>query len=140
MPLFIRHLPKDDTKKLNFRGVVMVAAVSFCFVSSLQPLQATASSPDAPAGISAPEPFEAEEPTRGSVVNIIVIGGTGDLSTRYLWQGFFNLINGELLIWRNYIDCSSHHMSFSYNELKAIDFMKRIFYCLTSDNELCSQI
>ncbi|XP_795087.4 GDH/6PGL endoplasmic bifunctional protein isoform X1 [Strongylocentrotus purpuratus] len=96
MPLFIRHLPKDDTKRLNFTGFVMVAAVSFCIVSSLQPRQATASSPDAPGGSSAPVPLEAEEePTRGSVVNIIVIGGTGDLSTRYLWQGFFNLINEE---------------------------------------------
>ena len=29
-----------------------------------------------------------------ATVNVVIVGGTGDLAKKYLWQGFFNLYQG----------------------------------------------
>ena len=36
-----------------------------------------------------------ELPEGREAVNIVVIGATGDLAKKYLWQGFFNLVLGK---------------------------------------------
>ncbi|XP_022099443.1 GDH/6PGL endoplasmic bifunctional protein-like [Acanthaster planci] len=35
------------------------------------------------------------EKTHPPVVSVVIVGGTGDLATRYLWQGFFSLYQGQ---------------------------------------------
>ncbi|XP_054757055.2 GDH/6PGL endoplasmic bifunctional protein-like [Lytechinus pictus] len=94
MPLSLRFQVKNELNKPSLAGFRFVTLVwIFIFFSHLR--AAAASSPDAPGGSSPSVPLYEPRIRGDGVVNVIIIGATGDLSRRYLWQGFFNLVNEE---------------------------------------------